>query len=260
MHRARKRFGQNFLHDPAVIDKIIAAVDAKPGERIVEIGPGHGALTAHLIDTGARLAAVEVDRDLAATLADRFPALELHVDDALRFDFSALAGTERLRVVGNLPYNISTPVLFHLAAHAPVLHDLHVMLQKEVVDRVCARPGQREYGRLTVMLAVHFSPTPLFDIGPGAFRPAPKVRSTFLRLLPHAKPPFDVADRDRFAELVRVAFSHRRKTLRNALRGVVDEHEFVAAGIDSGSRPGELSPQEFARLAAAPPPDRPRMG
>ncbi len=248
---ARKRFGQHFLHDPGVIQRILAAIDAKPGEAVVEIGPGRGALTAALLEAAGALDAVEIDRDLAAQLGDTFHArpLTLHVADALRFDFAALANARgsRLRVVGNLPYNVSTPLLFHLLEHPGAIADLHVMLQKEVIDRIVAPPGSAEYGRLTVMLAPWVSAERLFDVGPGAFRPPPKVWSAVARLVMRERPAFEVDER--FGRVVAAAFAQRRKTLRNGLRSLLDATEIESAGVDPGARPETLAPEAFGALA-----------
>jgi 16S rRNA (adenine1518-N6/adenine1519-N6)-dimethyltransferase len=254
--RARKRFGQHFLHDPAVIARIVAAIDPQPGQRLVEIGPGLGALTLPLLDRAGRLEVIELDRDVIPMLVERAHGhgeLIVHQADVLSVDFSALAGSGRqLRLCGNLPYNISTPLLFHVLAAAPSLIDMHFMLQKEVVARMAAAPDTGDYGRLTVMLAVQCNVQHLFDVGPGAFRPPPRVDSALVRVVPHRTPPFAVPDPARFAEVVARAFGQRRKTLRNALKGVVDARGFAAAGIDSGRRAETLCPEDFARLAATP--------
>jgi 16S rRNA (adenine1518-N6/adenine1519-N6)-dimethyltransferase len=249
---ARKRFGQHFLHDPGVIDRIVRAVAARPDERLVEVGPGRGALTGALLDAAGALDAIEVDRGFATELRERFasaPGFVLHEMDALDFDFAALARERggRLRIVGNLPYNISTPLLFRLLDASTHLHDLHVMLQKEVVDRIVARPGTSEYGRLTVMLAPWVRIERLFDVGPGAFTPAPRVWSAFARLTVREVPAFAVDER--FAAIVAAAFSQRRKTLRNALRGRLDADGIRALGIDPGARAEQLAPEQFAALA-----------
>jgi 16S rRNA (adenine1518-N6/adenine1519-N6)-dimethyltransferase len=260
-HRARKRFGQHFLHDPGVIARIVAAIDPQPGERLVEIGPGLGALTLPLLERAGRLEVVELDRDVIPRLAERARGhgeLVIHEADALEFDFAALAGPgPRLRLCGNLPYNISTPLLFHLLESQAAIEDMHFMLQKEVVARMAASPGSKVYGRLTVMLAVHCSVERLFDVGPGAFRPPPRVDSAVVRLVPHASAPFPVADPVRFAAVVSAAFGQRRKTLRNALGGLVDPAGFTAAGVDPGRRAETLAPREFALLAATPAPPAP---
>ncbi len=250
---ARKRFGQHFLHDRTVLDRIVQEIAPQPGDALVEIGPGRGALTERLIGRGQTLDAIEIDRDLAARLRERWntrPDFALHEADALDFDFAQLAGQRaaRLRVIGNLPYNISTPLLFHIAAAHAHIHDLHVMLQKEVIDRIVAPPGSREYGRLTVMLAPWFEAKPLFDVGPGAFTPAPRVWSAVARLTVRREPAFALPAA--FARTVSAAFSQRRKTLRNALRSIVGVEGIVAAGVDPSVRPETLAPIEFARIAA----------
>ncbi|MGD9387589.1 MAG: 16S rRNA (adenine(1518)-N(6)/adenine(1519)-N(6))-dimethyltransferase RsmA [Gammaproteobacteria bacterium] len=254
-HRARKRFGQNFLHDPTVIERIVQAIAPVPGERLVEIGPGEGALTLPLLASGARLTVIELDRDLAARLEARPETgdmLTVVQDDALKVELAALAAPdERLRLVGNLPYNVSTPLLFRFLEQLPVIRDMHFMLQREVVERMAAGPGSKTYGRLSVMLAAACRVEPLFDIGPGAFRPPPKVWSSVVRLEPWPEPPFAVPDPARFAEVVRRAFGQRRKTLRNALSGLVDEEAIRAAGCDPQARAETLPPAAFARLATA---------
>ncbi len=228
-------------------------IDPQPSQALVEIGPGRGALTERLVGRAKSLDAVEIDRDLAALLRERFganPEFHLHETDALEFDFAALArarGT-RLRVIGNLPYNISTPLLFHVAAAHEHIDDLHVMLQKEVIDRIVAAPGSTDYGRLTVMLAPWMQAQRLFDVGPGAFTPAPRVWSAVARLTVRREPAFEVPRA--FARTVSTAFSQRRKTLRNALRSLLEAEDIVATGIDPGLRPETLSPAQFAALAA----------
>jgi 16S rRNA (adenine1518-N6/adenine1519-N6)-dimethyltransferase len=260
--RARKRFGQHFLHDPIVLDKIVSAIAPRAGDHIVEIGPGRGALTRALLENwpggGATLDVIEIDRDLAPLLRDEFagghssdgkPSIVIHEADALEFDFAALAAERggRLRVVGNLPYNISTPLLFHLLESATVIEDVHAMLQREVVDRIAARPGADDYGRLTVMLAPWVEAESLFDVGPGAFQPPPKVWSAVVRLTVRQEPAFAVSPH--FAGIVATAFSHRRKTIRNALRALVSAEQITACGVDPGLRPETLSPDTFNRLA-----------
>lgn len=248
---ARKRFGQHFLHDPGVIQRILAAIDARPGQAVVEIGPGRGALTEALLESAGALDAIEIDRDLAARLRDtpRPRPLTLHESDALRFDFAALSRLRgaRLRVVGNLPYNVSTPLLFHLLEHPQAIADLHVMLQKEVVDRIVAEPGSDSYGRLTVMLAPWVRTARLFDVGPGAFRPPPRVWSAVARLVVREQPAFEVDER--YGRVVAAAFAQRRKTLRNALRALLDAPGIESAGVDPGARPETLPPVAFGALA-----------
>ncbi len=257
-HQPRKRFGQHFLHDQRVLERIVAAIDPQPDDRLVEIGPGLGALTIPLLGRVRHLEAIELDRDVIPRLAERagpYGELRIHAADVLSFDFAALAGSgAKLRICGNLPYNISTPLLFHLlAAHQAIL-DMHFMLQKEVVARMAAEPGSRTYGRLTVMLAVHCRSEHLFDVGPGSFRPPPQVDSAVVRVVPHAVAPFAIADPARFAAVVAAAFGQRRKTLRNSVQGLVDAAGFEAAGIDPGRRAETLSPAEFAVLAGTPAP------
>jgi 16S rRNA (adenine1518-N6/adenine1519-N6)-dimethyltransferase len=253
--RRRKRFGQHFLHDPRILDRIVQAVAVHPGDHLVEIGPGRGALTERLLALrGCTLDAIEIDRDLAAQLRGLFsgaPQRALHVGDALEFDFSGLARERggRLRIVGNLPYNISTPLLFHLLRHAASIADLTVMLQREVVARIVAAPGDPDYGRLSVMLAPQLSATRLFDVGPGAFQPAPRVWSAVVRLTVRAQPLFPVSPH--YAAVVAAAFAQRRKTLRNALSQVLTGDEISACAIDPKARPGTLSPEAFNTLAQA---------
>jgi len=250
----KKRLGQHFLHDPGVIRRLVDAIRPQPSDTMVEIGGGPGALTIPLSEKLTRLHVVEVDRELAAALPGRVAhpeRLVVHEGDALEFDFGALAaGPRSLRVVGNLPYNISTPLLFHLSTFSPAIKDLHVMLQREVVDRITASPGGKEYGRLTVMLSLWARAETCFDIGPGAFTPPPKVWSTVLRLVPHETPPFPVADRARFASLVALLFSMRRKTLGRTLKGRLTPDAIASVGIDPKARPETLAPADFARLAA----------
>jgi 16S rRNA (adenine1518-N6/adenine1519-N6)-dimethyltransferase len=248
--RVRKRFGQHFLHDQGVLRRIADAVNPQPGQHVVEIGPGPGALTAHLIERVNPLHAVEIDRDLAAALHERWPTqLQLHTGDALEFDFSALSAGlgGKLRLAGNLPYNISTPLLFHFLKHRECIVDMHVMLQKEVIDRMAAAPGSDDYGRLTVMLAPWLQIEKLFDVGPGAFIPAPRVWSAVARLRVLPEPRFAV--NARFAAVVAQAFSQRRKTLRNSLRGLIADNDWEKAQVPSGARPETLTPEQFAALA-----------
>jgi 16S rRNA (adenine1518-N6/adenine1519-N6)-dimethyltransferase len=251
-HRARKRFGQNFLADPAIIRHIVDAIAPAPGQLIVEIGPGLAALSAPLADSGAELHLVEIDRDLAAGLKHRFANhgnVHLHVGDALQLDFGELAGGRPFRLAGNLPYNISTPLLFHLLQWNRLVRDMHFMLQQEVVERMGADPGSKARGRLSVMCQYHCAVTPLFTVPPEAFRPAPRVHSAVVRLVPHAEPPVRVDDMARFEHLLNRAFSMRRKTLRNSLRGLLDNAEIEAAGVAPGLRPEALTLQQFAALA-----------
>ena len=253
--RRRKRFGQHFLHDPRILARIVQALAAHPGDHLVEIGPGRGALTERLLALpGCTLDAIEIDRDLAAQLRGRFtgsPDRALHEGNALEFDFSALAGERggRLRIVGNLPYNISTPLLFHLLRHAAAIADLTVMLQREVVVRIAAAPGNRDYGRLSVMLAPQLQAERLFDVGPGAFQPPPQVWSAVVRLTVRAQPLFPVSPH--YATVVAAAFAQRRKTLRNALSEILTAAEISACAIDPRARPETLAPEAFNTLARA---------
>ena len=254
-HRPRKRFGQHFLHDPSVIARIARAVDPRPGERIVEIGPGLGALTDALLEFCENLDVVELDRDLASNLKDTYAGdkrIRVHTGDALGFDFRTLISPgERLRVVGNLPYNVSTPLLFHLLAQAPIIDDMHFMLQREVVDRLTAEPGGRTYGRLTVMVQLSCECEKLFDVGAGAFRPPPRVTSAVVRMRVRPEPAVHLSDRRTFEDLVSHLFSRRRKTLRNSLRGRLDERALEALGIDPRARPETLDLPRLAALANA---------
>jgi 16S rRNA (adenine1518-N6/adenine1519-N6)-dimethyltransferase len=248
-HRPRRRFSQNFLIDRGVADKLVAAIDPRPGDRLVEIGPGEGALTEPLLERVGAIDAVEIDRDLAAALGARFPPerLRVHVGDALRFDFCALGS--QLRVVGNLPYHICSPLLFRLAEAVACLRDCHFMLQREVVERIVAAPGSKRYGRLSVMLQYRFAVQRLLRVPARAFRPVPKVESAFVRLVPHRPLPVRAADERIFASVVAKAFGQRRKTLRNALRGVIDADELAALGIDPALRAERLPVEAFVRIA-----------
>ena len=249
----RKRFGQHFLHDPGVIRRIIDGVSPAVGERIVEIGPGRGALTWDLLRRAQALDVIEIDRDLARSLQEdprATGALHVHVENALDTDFVRLrAQGAPLRIVGNLPYNISTPLLFRLLAQAPAILDLHLMLQREVAARLAAQPGDADYGRLGVMLAPQVRVERLFDVGPGAFQPAPKVWSAVVRLSMRAQPLFAVSPH--YPAVVAAAFMQRRKTLRNALSQLLTREQINACGVDPGARPETLTPQAFNTLAQA---------
>jgi len=248
-HVARKRFGQNFLVSPGVIRNIVAGIKPTAGDLMVEIGPGLGALTGPLLERLDHLHVVEIDRDLIARLRRRFSPerVTIHDGDALQFDFGALG--ENLRVVGNLPYNISTPLLFHLATFAPSVRDMHFMLQKEVVDRMVAEPGTADYGRLSVMLQYRFDMARLFVVPPGAFDPAPKVDSAIVRLIPRPASMLTVRDEALLAKVVLAAFGQRRKMLRNNLRELVDEAALQSAGIAPTARAEELAVADYIRLA-----------
>jgi 16S rRNA (adenine1518-N6/adenine1519-N6)-dimethyltransferase len=246
-HIARKRFGQNFLEATGIVAQIVAAIAPRRGETVVEIGPGLGALTRPLLQSLDRLHVVEIDRDLIARLKQEFPPerLVIHEGDALEFDFATLG--RDLKIVGNLPYNISTPLLFHLAGFADRVRDMHFMLQKEVVERMVAEPGSAAYGRLSVMLQVRFAMESLFIVPPESFRPAPKVDSAVVRMLPLAQPPLAAEAQADFAQLVSAAFSQRRKMLRNTLRDTFDSEDFAALGIAPTARAEELSVADYIR-------------
>jgi 16S rRNA (adenine1518-N6/adenine1519-N6)-dimethyltransferase len=252
-HTARKRFGQNFLVSHGVIRKIVDAVAPRAGDTVVEIGPGLGALTEPLLERIDHLHVVEIDRDLIARLRERFPPehLAIHEGDALEFDFGSLKQSGRLKIVGNLPYNISSPLLFHLADYAEQVFDMHFMLQKEVVDRMVAEPGSGDFGRLSVMLQVRFYMERLFIVPPGSFNPPPKVDSAVVRMIPKVGAGGTAPEIPaRFAELVAAAFSQRRKMLRNTLRGLVSEEQLTALGIAPTARAEELAVDDYLRIAA----------
>ncbi len=255
MPSARKRFGQHFLHDQTVIQRIVAALHPQPGEHLVEIGPGRGALTRPLLAAVGALDVVELDRDLIPLLERQYAGLgelRIHQADALRFDFTTLVKNgERLRIVGNLPYNISTPLLFHLLAQMQVIQDMHFMLQKEVVLRMVAAPGGKDYGRLSVMLQYRCEMEKLFTVGAGAFSPPPKVESAVVRMTPRAQPAVRLDDEATFARVVSAAFAQRRKTLRNSLKALLTEQEIRALGIAPDARAETLSLEAFAALSNA---------
>jgi 16S rRNA (adenine1518-N6/adenine1519-N6)-dimethyltransferase len=250
----RKRFGQHFLHDAAIIKRIVDSIGPQPDEHVVEIGPGLGAITFPLLERVPELDVIEIDRDAIRELrtsTDGRDVLRIHEADVLKFEIGTLRKDARLlRVVGNLPYNISTPLLFRLIEQRKHIRDMHFMLQKEVVDRMAAKPDSDAYGRLTVMLAPWVKVESLFDIGPGAFRPPPRVMSSIVRLTPHAAPPFVIANQEIFARVVAAAFAQRRKTLRNALKSILPEAAIIRAGVDPNVRGETLSPATFAALAA----------
>lgn len=251
---AKKSLGQHFLADRTYVDRIVRAVNPKEGDRLVEIGPGQGAITLPLLRQHPRLTVIEFDRDLIAPLTNAAAPLgELTIinRDVLQVDFSELAAGSQIRLVGNLPYNISSPILFHALEHAPAISDMTFMLQKEVVDRMAASPGSKVFGRLSVMLQAWCEVTSLFVVPPGAFRPPPKVDSAVVRLVPRDPSQVGILDKRRFAEVVRAAFGQRRKTLRNALNGVCDVAQFEAAGVRSDARAEQLEVADFIRLANA---------
>ena len=249
---AKKQFGQHFLHERAYIDRIVQAVNPQPGQRLVEIGPGQGAITFPLLKRFGELTVIEYDRDLIHPLTEAardLGQLEIIHRDVLQVDFSALAGEAGLCLVGNLPYNLSSPILFHALEHAASITDMVFMLQKEVVDRMAAGPGSKVYGRLSVMLQAYCRVQSLFVVPPGAFRPPPKVDSAVVRLQPKPVDSVGINDHRRFAEVVRAAFGQRRKTLRNALSGVCDNRHFEAAGVRADARAEQLEVADFIALA-----------
>lgn len=252
-HTPRKRFGQNFLQDAGVIAGIANAIHPQAGEHVVEIGPGQGALTAALINRDIRFDVVELDRDLITGLLAAFsiyPGFKLHSADALAFDFASLARDGvPLRVVGNLPYNISTPLLFRLLEFAPLVQDMHFMLQLEVVNRLAAAPGNKHWGRLGIMAQYHCAVEHLFDVPPEAFYPPPKVQSAIVRLTPYQQSPWPACKEDSLRRIVQSAFAQRRKTLRNNLKGILADHELEQLGIDPGARAETLELLDFIRLA-----------
>ena len=250
MYNPRKRFGQHFLTKPEIIEKIVSTVAPMEGQTIVEIGPGQAAITEPLSYLATKLHAIELDRYLAASLRKKFSGrknVTIHESDALNFDFALLG--DDLRLVGNLPYNISTPLLFHLLLFRTCIADAHFMLQKEVVDRICAEPGNKNYGRLTIMLGCRMQTIRLFDVPPESFRPRPQVMSTVvqMRMLPEGT--FDIQDKDIMASIVKLAFSRRRKTLRNALCGMVTASRIEAIDIDAGLRPEQVAIADWIALA-----------
>lgn len=251
-HRARKRFGQNFLQDAAVIERIVAAIAPRADQHLVEIGPGQGALTAGLAHSGCRLDVVELDRDLVPPLQARYgnDRFRIHQADALDFDYAALADNRTaLRLVGNLPYNISTPLIFHLLRYATLIDDMHFMLQLEVVNRLAAEPGSKAWGKLGVMAQYHCRIDDLFHVPPEAFNPAPKVQSAIVRLRPHLDRPADSEEETRLRRTVSAAFSQRRKTLRNTLRDLISVQQLEELGIDAGARAESLSLQQFVAIS-----------
>jgi len=252
-HTPRKRFGQNFLHDQNVIYKIVAAINPHPGDNLVEIGPGQGALTCQLLPLVGEMDAVELDRDLIPLLEQScqpIGKLTIHSSDVLKFDFSSLYQEgQPLRIVGNLPYNISTPLIFHILQNTGIIKDMYFMLQKEVVERMAATPDSGTYGRLSVMVQRYCQVERILTVGPGAFNPPPKVDSSVVRLTPWESAPVTIDDEEHFQEVVRAAFSQRRKTLRNSLRALVTTEQFESAGVDPVRRAETLSLEEFALLS-----------
>lgn len=253
-HRARKRFGQNFLQDQGIIRRIVRSIRPTGRDRLVEIGPGMGAITALLLEENEQLDVVELDRDLIPGLRVKFfnyPGFTIHEADALKFDFASLrrSDEERLRIVGNLPYNISTPLIFHLLSFQGLVQDMHFMLQKEVVERLAAQPGTSQWGRLSVMAQYHCEVESLFLVPPECFNPRPKVDSAIVRLTPRVQRQWIARDEKQLADTLRLAFAQRRKTLRNNFKGVLAEQALEALGIDPQRRPETLTLEEFVRLA-----------
>lgn len=258
-HKARKRFGQNFLHDSHTINKIVSAINPKEGQNLVEIGPGMGAITEPVLEAAGALNVVEIDRDLIPRLRTQFfnyPNFKIHEGDALQYDFTQLIDKDAenpapLRIIGNLPYNISTPLIFHLLSYTEqkLVQDMHFMLQKEVVDRLAAGPGTSDYGRLGIMAQYWCRVEPLFIVGPGAFNPPPKVDSAIVRLVPHDTLPFPAKDISVLQHVVRQAFSMRRKTLRNTLKTLITAASIEGLGIDAGLRPERLTLEEYVKIA-----------
>ncbi len=252
--RARKRFGQNFLRDESIIRRIVAAIRPREDEQLLEIGPGRGALTSALLARHCKLLAVELDRDLVPLLQQQFgdnPNFSLQQGDALKLDLDALGFDKPLRVVGNLPYNISTPLIFHLLTQAGRIDDMHFMLQKEVVERLAAGPGSKSYGRLGIMTQYFCAVESLFEVPPGAFIPAPKVQSAIVQLIPHKVLPHPARSLPLLEQVVRTAFNQRRKTLRNALQELISGEQITALGIDAGARPERLALADYVRIADA---------
>ena len=243
MIKARKRFGQNFLVDQGLIGKIIRSFDTRPGEQVIEIGPGQGALTEHLVNTGCDLTLVEIDRDLANLLTERFPDVHLINEDILKADLPAVISEPPVRVIGNLPYNISTPLMFRLFKHLELFRDMHFMLQLEVVNRMTAEPSTKSYGRLSIMTQLYCHAEKLFEVPPEAFNPRPKVQSAIVRLEPRNK--MAEVDADVIEPMLIQAFSSRRKTIRNALKGLISESELESLGLSPTLRPENLSVEDY---------------
>jgi len=257
-HKHKKQFGQNFLNNGRIIDQIVASIRPQENDHMVEIGPGAAALTRPLIERVKKLDIIEIDNDLIAPLKIQFatkPAFHLHHTDALKFDYGTLLSEteskekQSLRIVGNLPYNISSPLMFHLLTYAHCIQDMHFMLQKEVVDRITAQPGIKAYGRLSVMLQYTCQTEFLFTVGPENFTPPPKVESAIVRLIPHATRPFVADDEKAFRDIVRQSFSQKRKTLRNNLKGWLSVEQIEACGLEPGTRAETIPVEGFVKLA-----------
>jgi len=252
-HQAKKRFGQNFLHNDAVISKIVDAINPEPGENLIEIGPGLGALTEPVIDRAGNLSVVELDRDLAHRLRHHpflAPHLTIYEEDALKFDFSKLASEDKpLRIFGNLPYNISTPLIFHLLTFKDQVKDMHFMLQKEVVERMASGPDCKAFGRLSIMTQYQCQVLPVMEIGPEAFKPAPKVDSAIVRLIPHKEIKNPVKDIKSLNTVCLAAFNQRRKTIRNSFKKIISKEQLAELNIDDGLRPENLTLDDYIKLA-----------
>jgi len=252
-HKARKRFGQNFLQDHNIIYSILANIHPQPNDHWVEIGPGLGAITEPLLQENITLDVIELDKDLVQYLKNKFADKEnltIHSADALSFNFAELSNKEGgVRIIGNLPYNISTPLLFHLLDNALCIKDMHFMLQKEVVDRLCAKPGSKKYGRLTVMMQYHCEAESLFDVPPESFNPVPKVMSAVVKLTPHSTPPVVVESIEKLNKVLTTAFSQRRKTIRNSLKTLITEEQIINLNIDPTLRAESISLYEFSKLS-----------
>lgn len=251
-HKARKRFGQHFLHDQHIIQRIIQAINPQPGDRLIEIGPGQGALTLPLLKRCKQLTAIELDRDLIPILQQRAQTIgDLHLinEDVLNIDLSQLPLKPPLRLIGNLPYNISTPLMFHLLEHHELIGDMFFMLQKEVAERIIAQPNSKHYGRLSVMMQYYCHGDYLFDVPPGCFSPPPRVDSAVIRLKPHAQPPVSISNISDLALVVQTAFNQRRKTIHNSLKKILDNSQIQSLGIDPGARAETLSLADFAQLS-----------
>ncbi|MEP4149549.1 MAG: 16S rRNA (adenine(1518)-N(6)/adenine(1519)-N(6))-dimethyltransferase RsmA [Halioglobus sp.] len=254
-HAPRKRFGQNFLTDDGVIGGIASAIAPRDGDHIVEIGPGQGALTEALVPSGCQLDVIELDRDLIAGLLAAFSihkGFKLHSADALKFDFASLIeGLGKLRIVGNLPYNISTPLIFKLLENAAIIEDMHFMLQLEVVERLAAQPGSKTWGRLGIMTQYQCEVEHLFDVPPEAFNPPPKVQSAIVRLKPYQQSPWPACNENQLRKVVQAAFAQRRKTLRNNLKSLIDSDSIEALGIDPAARAETLELTQFIIITNA---------
>lgn len=251
-HRARKRFGQNFLNDANIIERIVRSINPKEDDNILEIGPGQGALTGPLLEACPSLNVIEIDQDLIPILLAQFAKynhFKIHKQDALKFDFESLAQKKPLRIVGNLPYNISTPLIFHLLSFQESIFDMHFMLQKEVVERMAARENEPQYGRLSVMVQYYCEVEHLFGVPPECFNPQPKVDSAIVKLIPHKTIPFIANDTQLFNKLVNLCFQQRRKTLRNSLKQLLDKEQIESLSIDTSLRPENISLKEYVEIS-----------